>query len=181
MLCVHTQVRAYTEVRNGVDVIVRTYTSSSPDEETLVEAASEKDIGVELVNRTQDALQLRLDASDKLTTYKILHVCEFDSHRMRMSVLAETPDGQTVLYCKGADNRVFDRSDILANTALLNHTHAHLKRFSREGLRTLAVAHRVFSASDAAVVLQVPGPTPAEAWALPWGIVYKSVCVCLCV
>eukprot|EP00041_Stephanoeca_diplocostata_P035292 m.1238722 g.1238722 ORF g.1238722 m.1238722 type:complete len:848 (-) comp24672_c0_seq11:2992-5535(-) len=154
-ICNTVQVRSYTEVRNGADVIVRTYTSSSPDEETLVQAAGERDIGVELVNRTQDTLQLRLDGSDKLTTFKILHVCEFDSHRMRMSVLAETPEGEIMLYCKGADNRVFERSDICRNNdALLERTHAHLKRFSREGLRTLAVAHRTFSDSAAAAVLQ---------------------------
>ena len=130
-------------------------------------------------------------AAPRRERYKVLHVCQFNSFRMRMSVLAEDEDGQVVLFCKGADSVVLARctddslsgpsftpgsqaqappparassgngggadgagggagggADTAART-VRRRTAEHLHRFSREGLRTLAVAKKLFTTAEA--------------------------------
>jgi phospholipid-transporting ATPase len=41
--------------------------------------------------------------------YQLLHTLAFNSDRKRMSVIVRTPSGAIELWCKGADNMIFDR------------------------------------------------------------------------
>lgn len=42
-------------------------------------------------------------------TFEVLQVNDFNSTRKRMSIIVRRPDGRIVLYCKGADNVIFER------------------------------------------------------------------------
>ncbi|TMS16361.1 Phospholipid-transporting ATPase IB [Larimichthys crocea] len=75
----------------------------------------------------------------KEMSYELLNVLEFSSNRKRMSVVVRTPDGKLRLYCKGADNVIFER---LTETSQYKElTVAHLEQFATEGLRTLCFAY----------------------------------------
>lgn len=43
--------------------------------------------------------------------YEILNVLDFSSSRKRMSVIVREPGGRLTLYCKGADNVIYQRLD----------------------------------------------------------------------
>lgn len=88
-----------------VDTIV--YQASSPDEAALVLAA--KCLGFYFKSRSGDTITVRIFDED--VQFKVLAINEFTSTRKRMSVLVERPDGQHVLYCKGADSVILPRLD----------------------------------------------------------------------
>uniref|UniRef100_A0A8C2E312 Phospholipid-transporting ATPase n=1 Tax=Cyprinus carpio TaxID=7962 RepID=A0A8C2E312_CYPCA len=67
------------------------------------------------------------------------NVCLFCSNRKRMSVIVRTPTGKLRLYCKGADNMIFERLNETSQYKDL--TVAHLEQFATEGLRTLCFAY----------------------------------------
>ena len=100
---------------------------------------------------------------------RLLHVCQFNSTRMRMSVLVQDEKGQIWLFCKGADSMVLPRTkrsvvtttqaadieqETDTETRVRRRTSDHLHRFSREGLRTLVVAKKKFSSEEAAQMLR---------------------------
>lgn len=77
--------------------------------------------------------------------YKLLATIPFNSTRKRMSVLILTPEGEYRLYCKGADNIMFDRAggfDLCGGQELLDD---HLESFSNEGLRTLVLGYKILT------------------------------------
>ncbi|KAJ8785656.1 hypothetical protein J1605_007253 [Eschrichtius robustus] len=86
-------------------------------------------------------------------TFGILNVLEFSSDRKRMSVIVRTPSGQLRLYCKGADNVIFER--LSKDSKYMEETLCHLEYFATEGLRTLCVAYADLSESDYAEWLKV--------------------------
>lgn len=93
------------EVKDGrVD-----FQAASPDELALVRAA--QDLGFLVVQRTTQAVTLRLSAGDGVTerTYQILDVIEFSSKRKRMSIIVRCPDGRIWLLTKGADSAILPR------------------------------------------------------------------------
>jgi phospholipid-translocating ATPase len=93
------------EIKNGkVD-----FQAASPDELALVRAAQE--LGFLVVQRTKQAVTLRISAGDKYTdrTYQILDVIEFSSKRKRMSIILRCPDGRIWLLTKGADSVILPR------------------------------------------------------------------------
>jgi P-type E1-E2 ATPase len=79
--------------------------------------------------------------------YKILHVLEFSSARKRMSVIVEDEDDNIFVFCKGADNVIYERlHTIKTNTnkqtgeegqedRLRKDTLKHLEQFATVGLR----------------------------------------------
>ncbi|KAH1239249.1 Phospholipid-transporting ATPase 3 [Glycine max] len=74
-------------------------------------------------------------------SYEILNVLEFNSTRKRQSVVCRYPDGRLVLYCKGADNVVYERlAD--GNNNIKKVTREHLEQFGSAGLRTLCLAYK---------------------------------------
>ncbi|KAG6970136.1 hypothetical protein JG687_00002800 [Phytophthora cactorum] len=80
------------------------YNASSPDEEALVLAAA--DLGYVLESR--DGPMCHTLIQGRPMSFEILNVLEFNSDRKRMSVIVRFPDGSIVLYCKGADDIIFD-------------------------------------------------------------------------
>eukprot|EP00735_Rhodelphis_limneticus_P010030 TRINITY_DN2907_c2_g4::TRINITY_DN2907_c2_g4_i1::g.4143::m.4143 TRINITY_DN2907_c2_g4::TRINITY_DN2907_c2_g4_i1::g.4143 ORF type:complete len:1247 (+),score=388.28,sp/P98200/AT8A2_MOUSE/42.59/0.0,E1-E2_ATPase/PF00122.15/4.7e-16,Hydrolase_like2/PF13246.1/1.9e-13,Hydrolase_like2/PF13246.1/1.5e+04,Hydrolase/PF00702.21/2.8e-06,Hydrolase/PF00702.21/0.00042,HAD/PF12710.2/9.5e+03,HAD/PF12710.2/1.4e-11,Hydrolase_3/PF08282.7/2.8e+03,Hydrolase_3/PF08282.7/0.011 TRINITY_DN2907_c2_g4_i1:61-3741(+) len=119
------------------------YQAESPDEGALVKAA--KELGYEFITRTTKGVVVKI-AGQKEQEYQILATNQFNSTRKRMSVLVRRPDGQYLLYCKGADNIMLARSDRQEDRATLDK---HLAMFANEGLRTLVLSVRELSSNDA--------------------------------
>ena len=78
-------------------------------------------------------------SSGKEERYEILNVLEFNSTRKRMSVIVRTPSGAIKLYCKGADNVIYDRLN-KTKQPFAKATNEHLQRFAADGLRTLCLS-----------------------------------------
>ncbi|VTJ66445.1 Hypothetical predicted protein [Marmota monax] len=125
--------------KDGDEII---YQASSPDEAALVKGA--KKLGFVFTARTPYSVIIEAMGEEK--TFEILHVLEFSSDRKRMSVIVRTPSGQLRLYCKGADNVIFER--LSEDSEYMEETLCHLEYFATEGLRTLCVAYADLSEDD---------------------------------
>jgi phospholipid-translocating ATPase len=106
------------------------YKAQSPDEAALVQAA--KDVGYTFRSREADNIVIT-SPDGKEVQFELLNVLEFTSSRKRMSIIVRSPtDGRITLYCKGADNVIFERlksgQDYRANI-----TGEHLEEFAKEG------------------------------------------------
>lgn len=142
-----------------------TYQAESPDEGALVYAA--KPMGYELVDRTAGTITVSIagvsdrgeasgDSSkhtddapeDQLRTYQILAVNAFDATRKRMSIIVREATGDIVLYCKGADNKMFECIKEDSAKGKIDTLNSHLDAFARVGLRTLVMGRRVVSESE---------------------------------
>uniref|UniRef100_A0A8C9VXV1 Phospholipid-transporting ATPase n=1 Tax=Scleropages formosus TaxID=113540 RepID=A0A8C9VXV1_SCLFO len=111
------------------------YQASSPDEGALVKGA--KSLGFIFTARTPHSVII--DTRGKEQSYELLNVLEFSSNRKRMSVIVRTPTGKLRLYCKGADNVIFER--LSPDSQYKEITVSHLEQFATEGLRTLCFAY----------------------------------------
>ncbi|KAI9331224.1 hypothetical protein DFJ73DRAFT_85001 [Zopfochytrium polystomum] len=116
------------------------YMAQSPDEAALVQAA--RDVGISFVKRGPGSMTV--DALGEIEESALLNVLEFNSTRKRMSIIVRRPAGEIVLYCKGADNVIYN---LLASgqEAMKEITAGHLEQFAEEGLRTLCIAYAVLS------------------------------------
>jgi phospholipid-transporting ATPase len=113
------------------------YQAASPDEAALVAAA--KCLGFVFYQRTPKTVEVSADGRSQ--EYHVLNVIEFNSDRKRMTVIVRNPEGQIVLYTKGADTKIFER--LAAGQTILDITLKHLEEFASEGLRTLCCAMRL--------------------------------------
>ncbi|KAG2549151.1 hypothetical protein PVAP13_9KG173000 [Panicum virgatum] len=124
-----------------------TYQAASPDEAALVAAA--KNFGFFFYRRTPTTVMVRESHVERMGSiqdvpYEILNVLEFNSTRKRQSVVCRFPNGRLVLYCKGADNVVYERlAD--GNHDMKKTSREHLEQFGSAGLRTLCLAYRDLS------------------------------------
>uniref|UniRef100_A0A0D9XJM8 Phospholipid-transporting ATPase n=1 Tax=Leersia perrieri TaxID=77586 RepID=A0A0D9XJM8_9ORYZ len=124
-----------------------TYQAASPDEAALVAAA--KNFGFFFYRRTPTTVIVRESHVERMgsiqdVAYEILNVLEFNSTRKRQSVVCRFPNGRLVLYCKGADNVIFERlADV--NNDIKKTSREHLEQFGSAGLRTLCLAYRDLS------------------------------------
>ena len=84
--------------------------------------------------------------------YTVLHELEFNSVRKRQSVIVRADDGSVQLYCKGADDAIFQRLHKSGNE-FLQATREHLEEFGGDGLRTLCLASRKVPAAEYAAWL----------------------------
>ncbi|KUF99972.1 hypothetical protein AM588_10009478 [Phytophthora nicotianae] len=114
------------------------YNASSPDEEALVLAAA--DLGYVLESRDGSLCHTLIQG--RPMSFEILNVLEFNSDRKRMSVIVRFPDGSIVLYCKGADDIIFDLLSKSQPQGVAHVTRGHLQEYASEGLRTLTTAMR---------------------------------------
>lgn len=121
----------------GSDPTVK-YNASSPDEQALVLAAN--DLGYVLTGR--DGPICLTELQGKKMEYEILNVLEFNSDRKRMSIIFRHPDGRIQLYCKGADDVLFDLLSKSQPQGVAHVTRGHLQEYASEGLRTLTAATR---------------------------------------
>ncbi|XP_030081762.1 phospholipid-transporting ATPase ID isoform X7 [Drosophila hydei] len=115
------------------------YQAQSPDEAALVSAA--RNFG--FVFRTRTPNSITIEVMGRLEEYELLHILDFNNVRKRMSVILRRGN-QVVLYCKGADNVIYDRLHG-GQEDLKARTQDHLNKFAGEGLRTLVLAERRLS------------------------------------
>ncbi|XP_070137120.1 phospholipid-transporting ATPase ID isoform X1 [Drosophila bipectinata] len=112
------------------------YQAQSPDEAALVSAA--RNFG--FVFRTRTPNSITIEVMGNTEEYELLNILDFNNVRKRMSVILRRGDS-VVLYCKGADNVIYDRLHG-GQEDLKARTQDHLNKFAGEGLRTLVLAER---------------------------------------
>lgn len=120
------------------------YKAESPDEAALVGAA--RDVGFPFVTRSTHKVDI--EVLGQLERWIPLRVLEFNSTRKRMSVIVRSPEGQIVLYCKGADSVIYERLAKDHNEELKQTTLKDLENFANAGLRTLCIAYRNMSEQE---------------------------------
>jgi magnesium-transporting ATPase (P-type) len=80
--------------------------------------------------------------------FEVLHMLPYTQERKRMSVVVRHPSGEVALYCKGADNVIYER---LRNTAskgdkaVRRNTSAYMGHWGSDGLRTLCFGFKPLS------------------------------------
>lgn len=114
------------------------YNASSPDELALINFA--KFVGIQFMGM-DESNYMEVKFKNKHSKYLLLHVLEFNSTRKRMSVILKDPDGNYVLYTKGADSIILDRVD-KNKSEKIPETIANLADYGRIGLRTLLLAEK---------------------------------------
>jgi phospholipid-transporting ATPase len=115
------------------------YESQSPDETALLLGI--KANNYKLLMRNKNKMVVEIDNIS--VDFEILDVIEFDSTRKRMTVIIRTPTDGIHLYCKGADNVMFERlSKTLNEESLLKSAEDELIQYSNIGLRTLAICYK---------------------------------------
>ncbi|KAH9991941.1 hypothetical protein BJV74DRAFT_884730 [Russula compacta] len=117
------------------------YKAESPDESALVAAA--RDVGFPFISRSRERIDIEVMGQPE--SHVLLKVLEFNSTRKRMSVIVRNPQGQIVLYCKGADSVIYERLLEDHDSVLKDQTSKDMEAFANNGLRTLCVAYRLIS------------------------------------
>ncbi|KAH9896461.1 phospholipid-translocating P-type ATPase [Cubamyces lactineus] len=120
------------------------YKAESPDEAALVAAA--RDVGFPFVHRAKDAVDIEVMGQPE--RYIPLQLLEFNSTRKRMSVIVRNPQGQIVLYCKGADSVIYQRLAADHDPELKAATARDMEAFANGGLRTLCIAYRYLTEQE---------------------------------
>lgn len=120
------------------------FKAQSPDEAALVAAA--RDCGFTVMGRQNDILIVNCQGEER--RYLIMNTLEFNSTRKRMSAIIRMPEGNIVLFCKGADSIIYSRLAKGQQAELRSTTGQHLEMFAREGLRTLCIAKKDISEQD---------------------------------
>ncbi|KAL2494037.1 putative phospholipid-transporting ATPase 5 [Forsythia ovata] len=125
------------------------YEAESPEEVAFLIAAHE--FGFKFCERTQSIMVLQeLDPSSGLVVkreYKLLNLLEFNSSRKRMSVIVSNEDGEIFLFCKGADEVIFERLADNGRT-YQQATTMHLSNYAEDGLRTMVLAYKRIGLSE---------------------------------
>ncbi|KAL6502190.1 hypothetical protein OROHE_024783 [Orobanche hederae] len=125
------------------------YEAESPEEVAFLIAA--KEFGFKFCLRTQSSMVVQeLDPSSALEVkreYKLLNLMEFSSSRKRMSVIVSDEDGEIFLFCKGADDVIFDRLADYGRT-YQQATVLHLSNYAEDGLRTMVFAYKKIGMSE---------------------------------
>lgn len=117
------------------------YKAESPDESALVGAA--RDVGFPFISKSRERIDIEVMGQPE--SYVLLKVLDFNSTRKRMSVIVRNPQGQIVLYCKGADSVIYERIAENHDLALKEKTSKDMETFANGGLRTLCIAYRLMS------------------------------------
>lgn len=103
------------------------YQAQSPDEEALVSAA--RNFG--FVFRERSPNSITIDVMGKREIYELLCILDFNNVRKRMSVILRR-NGKLKLYCKGADNVIYERVK-KGSEDIMTRTQEHLNKFAGEG------------------------------------------------
>ncbi|KAL6302940.1 phospholipid-translocating P-type ATPase [Sparassis latifolia] len=120
------------------------FKAESPDEAALVAAA--RDVGFPFVQKSRDGIDIEVMGQPE--RYVPLQMLEFDSTRKRMSVIVRNPQGQLVLYCKGADSVIYQRLTPDHDSDLKAKTSQDMEAFANGGLRTLCIAYRYLTEDE---------------------------------
>lgn len=130
------------------------YTSSSPDEVALLDAAAV--VGLKFLSKTKDTRTI--EDNGVVKEYDLLHVIEFTSQRKMSSViLKEISTGEIKMITKGADTFVMKKLnpeekeqfwDESSNKLTSYQVNEDLKTFAVNALRTLMVAEKVLEQEE---------------------------------
>ncbi|MGB8212163.1 MAG: magnesium-translocating P-type ATPase [Anaerolineales bacterium] len=112
-----------------------------------------------LKNLMDEAILNHINLNDDLQVdelYRKIDELPFDFQRRRMSVIVENEKKQQILICKGAVEEIMGLSThVEVNGEILEVTPEHdehrkqrIKQLNMEGFRVIAVAYRVFPATD---------------------------------
>jgi magnesium-transporting ATPase (P-type) len=100
--------------------------------------------GYEFIKRDAEKITVKIENEE--FEYKVLAILPFNSTRKRMSVVLKNPDGEIVLYSKGADSIMLK---LLANPIQYEkETIQCLKEMGDDGLRTLLCSKRIISPEE---------------------------------
>ncbi|KAI6660095.1 phospholipid-transporting ATPase IM isoform X1-like [Oopsacas minuta] len=125
------------------DIDKLSYNAQSPDEEALVTAA--RNLGIVFAERSSNSISIKVYNSVtqeyEVEMLEVLAILDFDNVRKRMSVIVRLPNGGIRLYCKGADNVLFERTCDDSHE-LREKLTRQLKFFAKDGLRTLVIAYK---------------------------------------
>jgi len=121
------------------------YLSSSADEIAFAEALSDAGIKLAWRNANNDVV---IDFQGKEYAYETFATLEFQSKRLRMTVVVKDVQGKYFAYCKGADVRLFP--DPVTGTGIIGSeqvdlirvTKKHIDEFASAGSRILVAAWR---------------------------------------
>jgi phospholipid-transporting ATPase len=127
-------------VNHSVIATADGFSSESPDEEALVQGSAL--LGVSFVGRVPGR-SITIQIGGETIELEHLATVPFDSDRKRMSVLVRFPDGQIVLFTKGADSVMLrlcadDGADVARQ----------VDAWAEQGLRTLMCGSRVLSEDE---------------------------------
>ncbi|XP_030379749.1 probable phospholipid-transporting ATPase IF [Scaptodrosophila lebanonensis] len=127
--------------------IVGRYQASSPDEKALLKGCAHLGLifdsdntNIGFIRRIVEDSNGTLHVAEQ--KYERIHVLEFSSERKCMSIIVRDSNGVIWLYAKGAENIIFP---LCKKSPLIEEADAEITRFSKEGLRTLAVARRTLT------------------------------------
>ncbi|XP_063815685.1 phospholipid-transporting ATPase IC-like [Pseudophryne corroboree] len=127
------------EKTDGGEIV---YQAASPDEGALVTAA--RNFGFVFLSRTQSTITI--SELEKVVTYEVLALLDFNSDRKRMSVIVREPGGNIRLYCKGADTVIYER--LHPDNPIKEETQEALDMFANETLRTLCLCYKDISQEE---------------------------------
>lgn len=96
------------------------YQAQSPDEAALVSAA--RNFGFVFMERSPNSITIEVMGVKEV--YELLCILDFNNVRKRMSVILRK-DGNLRLYCKGADNVIYERLKS-GNDVMKQKTQEHL-------------------------------------------------------
>ncbi|CAK5122369.1 unnamed protein product [Meloidogyne enterolobii] len=115
------------------------FQATSPDEGALVRMAANNSF----IFNERRPTEIFVQTPYGLESFDLLNVLEFTSDRKRMSVILKDKNNKIKLYCKGADNIIFDRLSSELNLAhsLESATQA-LNDYAQKGYRTLCFGMR---------------------------------------
>ncbi|CDW88026.1 phospholipid-translocating p-type flippase family [Stylonychia lemnae] len=124
------------------------YSASSPDEQSLVNAAAF--LGYRFIDRNNIQNTIIIQKQDgKEVTLKVLHAFEFTSERKKMSVIVQDEQNKIKLYCKGADSVILNKLAKKGNIdEEIQATHDYLRQYGEKGMRTLVYARRDLDQSE---------------------------------
>ena len=134
------EILACIAICHSVIISMDGFSSESPDEEALVSTASE--LNAKFVSRVPDE-SISIELGGNLSCFQHLSTIEFDSNRKRMSVIVKAPNGQIILYTKGADS-------IMSNLLYQGEDgwlqcKEQVDSWAEQGLRTLVFGWRLIS------------------------------------
>lgn len=137
-----TEAMACLAICHSAIVSTDGYSSESPDEEAIVTQAAA--LGVKFVSRVPDE-SITIEIAGNLSKFEHLATIEFDSDRKRMSVIVKAPNGQIVLYTKGADAVMMNLFTQEEKETEGVHIAEEVDAWAEQGLRTLVCGWRLVS------------------------------------